>query len=173
MALSMSFKVGVIILSDRAFSGEREDECIPVFRELITPPDFEIAEAVVISDDPTMIEETLKSFIAKEYSLIITSGGTGCSPRDNTPEITARLIDKPTPGVDSAIRRFSETKSRFAIYSRAVSGLAGKSFLINLPGSPRAVREIVEFLLPTIMHPLKLVAGDVKDCNTESTRIKP
>lgn len=166
----MGYQVGIIILSDRAFSGEREDGCIPVFRELLTPPDYEIAEAVVISDDPNMIEQTLRSFIANEYPLIITSGGTGCSARDNTPEVTSRLLDKPTPGVDEAIRRFSQTKSKFAIYSRAVSGLAGKSFVLNLPGSPRAVREILEFLLPTLTHPLKLVAGEVKDCNAENTR---
>lgn len=166
----MSYQVGIIILSDRAFSGEREDGCIPVFRELLTPPDYEIAEAIVISDDPTMIEQTLKSFIANEYPLIITSGGTGCSVRDNTPEVTLRLLDKPTPGVDEAVRRFSQTKSKFAIYSRAVSGMAGKSFVLNLPGSPRAVREILEFLLPTLTHPLKLVRGEVKDCNTENSR---
>lgn len=166
----MGYQVGIIILSDRAFSGEREDGCIPVFRELLTPLDYEIAEAVVISDDPNMIEQTLRSFIANEYPLIITSGGTGCSDRDHTPEITSRLLDKPTPGVDEAIRRFSQTKSKFAIYSRAVSGLAGKSFVLNLPGSPRAVREILEFLLPTLTHPLKLVAGEVKDCNAENTR---
>lgn len=166
----MGYQVGIIILSDRAFSREREDGCIPVFRELLTPPDYEIAEAVVISDDPNMIEQTLRSFIVNEYPLIITSGGTGCSARDNTPEVTSRLLDKPTPGVDEAIRRFSQTKSKFAIYSRAVSGLAGKSFVLNLPGSPRAVREILEFLLPTLTHPLKLVAGEVKDCNAENTR---
>lgn len=168
----MSYQVGIIILSDRAFSGEREDGCIPVFRELLTAPDFEIAEAVVTSDDPPMIKQTLESFIAKEYALIITSGGTGCSVRDNAPEVTSRLLDKPTPGVDEAIRRFSETKSKYAIYSRALSGMAGKSFLLNLPGSPRAVREIVEFLLPTLTHPLKLVAGEVSDCNTEETRVQ-
>ncbi len=167
----MSFQVGIIILSDRAFSGEREDGCIPVFRELLTEPDYEIAEAVIIPDDPAMIKNMLEAFIAKDYALIITSGGTGCSRRDNTPEVTAKLLDKPTPGVDEAIRRFSETKSKYAIYSRAVSGLANRSFLLNLPGSPRAVREIIEFILPTLNHPLKLVAGEVNDCNNESTRV--
>ena len=166
----VSYQVGIIILSDRASSGEREDGCLPVFRELLNPPVFTISETIIASDDPIMIRQSLETFIAKQYALIITSGGTGCGPRDNTPEVTSALIDKPTPGVDEAIRRFSETKSKFAIYSRALSGMAGKSFILSLPGSPRAVREILEYLLPTITHPLKLAAAEVNDCDTKSSR---
>lgn len=168
----MSFKVGVIVVSDRAHSGEREDGCVPVVREVLTLPEFEVSQALVVSDNPRMIKEALESFIAKDYPLVITSGGTGCAMRDNTPEVTAQLLDKPTPGVDEAIRRFSDTKSKYAIYSRAVSGIAGKSFVINLPGSPMAVREILEFIKPTLIHPLKLIAGRVKDCASENTRHK-
>ncbi len=167
----MSYAVGILVLSDRAYTGEREDECLPVFRKLLNPPDFVISETIVSSDDPIMIRESLRSMITKQYALIITTGGTGCSPRDNTPEVTSALLDKPTPGVDEAIRRFSETKSKFAMYSCAVSGVAGKSFILNLPGSPAAVREILEFLLPSLTHPLKLIAGATGDCNSESTRL--
>jgi molybdopterin adenylyltransferase len=146
----MSFTVGVIIMSDRAFDGRREDGCIPVFEELLGGPDFEIAATTIVNDDSELIDKALGSYIADGHNLIFTSGGTGCGLRDNTPEVTARLIDRPTPGIDEAIRRFSESKSMFAIYSRSVSGFAVNSLVINLPGSPRAVREVLEFLLPKV-----------------------
>ncbi len=165
----MPYSVGIIIISDRASRGEREDGCIPVFKETLDNR-FEISETAIVSDDPKNIESALQEFINKQYNLIFTSGGTGCAPRDNTPEVTSNLIERFTPGVDEAIRRFSTTKSAYAIYSRAVSGIAKNSFIVNLPGSPKAVKEIVEFLLPTIEHPLRLIANLVKDCQKELNR---
>ena len=162
----MPYSVGIIIISDRASRGEREDGCLPVFKEALDDR-FEIIDSKIVSDDPEKIESALNEFINKGYSLIFTSGGTGCAPRDNTPEVTKRLIDRFTPGVDEAIRIFSVTKSAYAIYSRALSGITKNSFIVNLPGSPKAVKEIVEFLLPTIEHPLRLVANLVKDCQKE------
>jgi len=162
----MSYSVGIIIISDRASRGEREDGCLPVFKETLDNR-FEISESAIISDDPKNINTALQDFISKGYSLIFTSGGTGCAPRDNTPEVTKKIIERFTPGVDEAIRTFSTTKSAYAIYSRAVSGIAKNSFIVNLPGSPKAVKEIVAFLLPTIEHPLRLVANLVKDCQKE------
>ena len=162
----MSYSVGIIIISDRASRGERQDGCLPVFKQTLDNR-FEIVESVIVSDDPKNIETALQNFIAKDYNLIFTSGGTGCAKRDNTPEVTCKLIERFTPGVDEAIRAFSTTKSAYAIYSRAVSGIAKKSFIVNLPGSPKAVKEIVEFLLPTIEHPLRLIANLVKDCQKE------
>ena len=117
-----------------------------------------------------MIDKSLREFISKNYNLIFTSGGTGFSKRDNTPEITSKLLEKQTPGVDEAIRAFSQTKSAYAVYSRAVSGIVRNSFIINLPGSPKAVKEILEFLLKTIEHPLRLIANQVKDCQKELKR---
>ncbi|HDL01462.1 MAG TPA: MogA/MoaB family molybdenum cofactor biosynthesis protein, partial [candidate division Zixibacteria bacterium] len=145
----MPYSVGIIIISDRASRGEREDGCLPVFKQTLDSR-FEIVESVIVSDDPKNIETALQRFIAKGYNLIFTSGGTGCAARDNTPEVTQKIIERFTPGVDEAIRAFSTTKSTYAIYSRAVSGIAENSFIVNLPGSPKAVKEIVEFLLSTI-----------------------
>ena len=164
----MAYRVGIIIMSDRAASGEREDLVLPVFRELL-PSDFIIGEERIISDDPSEIKRTLGLMIDREINLIFTSGGTGCSARDNTPEVTRELIDKPTPGLDEAIRVFSTSKSKHAIFSRAVSGIANRSFIVNLPGSPLAVREILEFILPLIRHPLKLIGGEIKDCQAEDS----
>lgn len=162
----MSYSVGIIIISDRAYSGERKDGCIDVF-EATLDNRFIIEDRAIVSDDPQLIEKSLRGFINKKYNLIFTSGGTGFANRDNTPEITSKLLEKPTPGVDEAIRTFSQTKSAYAIYSRAVSGIVGNSFIINLPGSPKAVKEILEFLQKTIEHPLRLIANQVEDCQKE------
>lgn len=163
----MSYTVGVIIMSDRAASGEREDGCLPVIRAAIKDTEFSIAESLIVSDEPDAIREALSSFITHGYNLILTSGGTGCTKRDNTPEVTRALLDKPTPGLDEAIRAFSREKSPYASFSRAVSGVAGNSYIINMPGSPKAVGEILEFILPIIAHPLKLIAGAITDCQQD------
>ncbi len=163
----MKYKVGILIVSDRAASGERADGCLPVFKKWLNNSLFEIVLTEIVSDTPVEIEQALKEFIAKNMQLVLTSGGTGCAPRDNTPEVTANLIERPPPGVDEALRRYSAEKAKFAMYSRAVSGIVGSTFIINLPGSPKAVGELMEFLLPTFEHPLKLLASRVADCAEE------
>lgn len=160
------YSVGVIIVSDRAYAGEREDGCLEVFTEIL-PEKYSIISSKIVSDDPNLITDVLEEFVSKEINLIFTSGGTGCAERDNTPEVTKKIIEKFTPGVDEAIRLFSTSKSPNAIYSRGVSGIANKSFIINLPGSPKAVREILEFLLTSIEHPLKLILKQLKDCQED------
>jgi len=161
------FSVSVLIASDRASSGEREDKCLPIFRSLLTKAGFQISKTAVCSDAPQEIRAALALMLENEPDLIFTSGGTGCGPRDDTPDVVEKLLDKRTPGVDEAIRRFSQKKSKYAIYSRGISGLAGKTFLVSLPGSPKAVAEILEFLLPTIVHPLKLISDQIVDCASE------
>jgi molybdenum cofactor synthesis domain-containing protein len=163
----MHFSVGIIIVSDRAADGQREDKSLPVFQHVLSNSAFEIVRTAIIPDDSEAIRSTLRSFIGDGLSLILTSGGTGCAVRDITPDITKEFIGKATPGVDEAIRAFSGAKTGFAMYSRGASGVADRSFIVNLPGSPKAVSEIMEFLLPTIDHPLRLMAGDISDCSTE------
>ena len=164
----MSYSVGIVIVSDRVFSKQREDLCLPLFNSILADTVFDVRETAITSDEPDNIKAVLQELINKRLSLIITCGGTGCSSRDNTPEVTSGLLDKPTPGLDEAIRQFSRDKSRFALYSRGISGVAEKSFIVNLPGSPKAVSEILVFLLPTIEHPLKLIARQIKDCAVET-----
>lgn len=163
----MKFSVAVIIISDRAAVGERTDGCLAVFQTFFKDNNFSLEESTIVSDDPSEIEKALRKFITAEYNLIFTAGGTGCAPRDNTPEVTARLLDKPTPGLDEAIRDFSRTKAPFAMFSRALSGISEKSYIINLPGSPKAVNEILEFVLPLISHPLKLISEHINDCQQD------
>ncbi len=166
-ASGMKYSVGIIIISDRAASGERPDGCLVEFESAFAGSDFEIARSVITSDNPESISAALKQFITEKHQLVLTCGGTGCGPRDNTPKVTERLIEKFTPGVDQAIRTFSQQKIKFAMYSRGVSGLAEQSFIVNLPGSPKAVSEIVPFLLQTIKHPLDLIARQITDCAEE------
>ena len=162
----MSYSVGIIIISDRAYSGEREDKCLDVFKNEIDQR-FEIVDNLLVNDDYEKIKDSLLVFIKKKYRLIITAGGTGCSPRDNTPEATREIIKKFTPGLDEAVRAFSRSITPNAIFSRAVSGITDESFIINFPGSPKAIKEILEFLLPIIEHPLRLIANQVEDCQKE------
>ncbi len=163
----MPYNVAILIISDRAVSGEREDLCIPTFTKALQNTPFAITHTALVSDTPSKIETALTSALASNVNLILTSGGTGCAPRDNTPEVTMRFIERPTPGIDEALRRFSADKAKFAMYSRGVSGITGSTLIINLPGSPKAVRELVEFLLTTLEHPLKLLANQVSDCADE------
>ncbi len=161
------YDVGVIVVSDRAAHGEREDTCIPVFREILADDQFRVVDTAVVPDEIEAIQSLLREMIGKEHNLIFTAGGTGCSPRDNTPEATTPFIEKRTPGIDEAIRAFSARKSPHAAYSRGISGIGGKSLIINLPGSPKAVREILSFLKPTLGHPLRLISGEKIDCASE------
>ncbi|MBU8933511.1 MAG: MogA/MoaB family molybdenum cofactor biosynthesis protein [candidate division Zixibacteria bacterium] len=159
--------VGIIIVSDRAASGEREDTCIPVFRDHLNDDQFSLVHTAVVPDDIKAVQLVLREMIDKEYSLVFTAGGTGCSPRDRTPEATTPFLERRTPGIDEAIRSFSAQKSPHAAYSRGISGIGRKSLIINLPGSPKAVGEILSFLKPTLGHPLRLISGEKIDCATE------
>ncbi|MFH1701270.1 MAG: MogA/MoaB family molybdenum cofactor biosynthesis protein [Candidatus Zixiibacteriota bacterium] len=164
---NMKFSVGIIIVSDRASTGEREDGCIPVFKSSFKNSEYFIECTDIVPDNDEKLTAALNKMIASNISLIFTSGGTGCASRDITPEATSRIIEKPTPGVDQAIRTFSARYSPNAYFSRAISGITKNSFIINLPGSPKAVSEILDFLLPIIAHPLKLIAGQLKDCQED------
>lgn len=161
---------GVIIVSDRAANGTRPDRTIPLIDSILRQSAFHLAQKTIVSDDPEQIEFALGRLLDERLDIIFTSGGTGFSPRDNTPEVTRRFIERFTPGLDEAIRRFSLEKSPFAIYSRAVSGISGRTLILNLPGSPGAVREILEFLIPTLEHPLRLLKGEIKECHPEGAR---
>ena len=165
----MSYQVAILIISDRAARGERADRCLPVFEASLAQCPFEMVRHELCSDDPDDISASLNKLLKTGPHLIFTCGGTGCAARDNTPEVTMDLIDRATPGIDEAIRRFSLAKSSFAMYSRAVSGFAGETLIINLPGSPTAVSEILEFILPTLEHPLRLRRSEVNDCADEHT----
>jgi molybdopterin adenylyltransferase len=155
-------KIGRITVSDRASAGIYADKSGPeierVLREVFSDAQFESA---IVPDEITEISDVLKKFADKTKSdLIVTTGGTGISPRDVTPEATRALLEKELPGFGEIMRVKSFEKVRTAILSRAVAGVRGKSLIINLPGKPSAVRECLEILAPAIREALAHLRGE-------------
>ena len=127
--------------------------------------DIVVAATAVIPDEKEIIKETLKDFAdGKCLDLIVTTGGTGVSPRDVTPEATLAVIDKQVPGMAEAMRQASLAVTPHAMISRAVAGIRGSSLIINLPGSPRGVRENLAVVLPALPHAIEKIKGDQRDC---------
>lgn len=159
------YTAAIVCLSDKGSTGEREDTSTGVIEEILLKNRFEISEKVLISDEYIGIVETLERLCESEkINLILTTGGTGFSFRDNTPEATKRVIQKEVPGISEAIRAYSMTITKRAMLSRGVSGIKGKTLIINLPGSPKAVRESLEYIIDTITHGIDLIIKGSQDC---------
>jgi len=159
----VSYRTAAIILSDRAAAGTRADACIPVIRELLGDA-FLLEDAQVLPDEPAALAAALISLAdVQEYALILTSGGTGLGPRDRTPQTTASVLDYEIPGIGEAMRAASAGFIKTAMLSRSIAGVRGRSLIINLPGSPKAVRETLGIVLPALPHALDLLAGAVID----------
>jgi molybdenum cofactor synthesis domain-containing protein len=150
-----------ITVSDRCSKGETEDVSGAVLVECLNSIDAEIIEKVIVSDDLEPLIETLKFQADREdINLIITTGGTGLAKRDNTPEATLKVIEKQAFGLAEAMRLESRKKTPMAMLSRGVCGIRGKTLIINLPGSPKAVRECFEVIKPVLSHAVSLLAGN-------------
>lgn len=159
----MSFRVALIVLSDRAASGERADACIPVMKERLGEA-YTIASERVMPDDPAALQAALIELAdANQADLVLTSGGTGLSPRDRTPQATAAVLDYEVPGIAEAIRMVSFANVKTAALSRALAGVRHRTLIVNLPGSPRAVAEALDIVLPVIPHALELLGDRVAD----------
>jgi molybdopterin adenylyltransferase len=159
----VSFKVALIVLSDRAASGERADECIPLMKERLGAA-YSIVRQSVLADDPAALQaELIELADSHAADLILTSGGTGLAPRDRTPQATASVLDYEVPGIAEAIRVASIVNTKTAMLSRALAGVRDRTLIVNLPGSPRAVAETLDIVLPVIPHALELLADRVSD----------
>lgn len=151
----------VITVSDACSRGEREDTSGAALTQLLTDLGATIVERRILSDDLDPLAQTLKEFADRsDVNLIVTTGGTGLGPRDNTPEATQRVIEREAPGIAEAIRAESLKATRMAMLSRGVCGVRSGTLIINLPGSPKAVKETFSVIAPVLSHALDLLAGD-------------
>ena len=158
-------RIGVITISDRGFLGEREDASGAVIREMVQGLDAQVAFSTVVPDEVEKITEVLiHGADDMNLDLIVTTGGTGVSPRDITPEATRAVLNREIPGLAEAMRIEGLKKTPYAMISRAVCGIRGRTLIVNLPGSPLAVREGLEVILPAIPHTIAKIQGDPRDC---------
>ncbi len=159
-------QAGIITVSDRSSRGERRDVSGPEIVKWAETMDIEIAAETIVPDEIPEIKKSLIDFAEKGYDLILTTGGTGFAPRDVTPEATRSVIDREAPGFAEAMRAKSLEITPHAVLSRAVSGICRKSLIINLPGSPKAVRENLGFIEKAIPHAVMLLRNEVTDCGS-------
>ena len=152
-----------ITVSDRCASGEQEDLSGALLVDLLRDEGAEIIAHEVLSDDPDALADSLREYAGRDdVNLIITTGGTGFGPRDNTPEVTRQIIEREAPGLAEAIRAESLKQTPMAMISRGVCGICSDALIINLPGSPKAVRDGFAVIRPVLRHAVALLAGNTQ-----------
>ncbi len=156
------YRVAIITVSDKGSKGEREDKSGKVIEELLKSM-AEIVYYSIIPDEKESIKKELMTNVDK-VDLILTNGGTGLHPRDVTPDATLEVIDKEVPGIAEVMRMEGFKKTKQAILSRAVAGIKGKTLIVNLPGSPKAVKESLEVILESLPHAIDKIKGDPTEC---------
>ena len=163
-------RAAILTISDKGSRGEREDLSGPMLREILNKAGFSIAKAEVLPDDQQLLEQELRHLADESrLDLVVTTGGTGVSPQDVTPDATLAVIDREVPGMAEAMRLSSLAKTPHAMLSRAVVGVRGQTLIINLPGSVKGARENMQVLLPALDHALDKIQGDPSDCGNPST----
>jgi len=159
------FKVGILVLSDKGARGEREDTSGETIKQMISSIGAVVTAYEVLPDDKELIADKLLAWCDQErLDLILTSGGTGLSPRDVTPEATAQVVERIVPGIPEAMRAYGLQKTPRAVLSRGISGIRKRTLIINLPGSVRGVRESLEAVMPALPHALETLRGQGGEC---------
>ena len=160
------FSLAWITLSDKGSRGERVDASGPAIRDMVAGAlDLCLARGVIIPDEPRLLKAALvDACLHQGFDFVFTTGGTGVGPRDITPEVTLPLLDKRLPGFERAMTMTSLAKTPHAVISRAVAGTLGNALVVNLPGSPKAVRENLDAILPALRHTVEKLQGDPRDC---------
>ncbi len=159
----MASKINAVIITVSDTREESNDTSGDTLKVLLEACDAKVVDKIIVSDDLTDITQTLFALSEKDYiNLILTTGGTGFAERDNTPEATLAVIEKETPGISETIRAETAKQTKFAMLSRAVSGIRDNTLIINLPGSPKAVKECFAVIKDILPHAINLIKGDTK-----------
>ena len=161
------FSVGIITVSDKGHAGEREDRSGPVIKEIIAQIHGEVVDYRIIPDEKEKIAKEIIRMVDQQHiDLILTTGGTGFSPRDLTPEATLEVIQRQVPGIPEVMRMKSLEITPMAMLSRGIAGIRKKSLIINLPGSPKGASENLEAILPALTHGLLILKGKTGECGS-------
>lgn len=159
------FKVAIVCMSDKGSKGEREDISTQVIERIMIENGYEVSEKILIPDEFQLIKDTLINLCDNNLvDLILTTGGTGFSKRDITPEATEEVIEKRVPGIPEAMRAYSLTITKRAMLSRATAGIRKNTLIINMPGSPKAVEESLNYIVSELKHGLEIMVGSASDC---------
>ena len=158
-------RVAIITSSDSGYAGEREDKSGPVIAEMVTAAGYTVVSQEILPDDYEMLTKRMAEICDSHGAeLILTTGGTGFSVRDIMPETTAAVCERMVPGIPEAMRAYSMQFTPRAMLSRAASGIRKRTLIVNMPGSPKAVRESLEFILPSLGHGLEILTGEATNC---------
>lgn len=158
-------RAAVITSSDSGYAGEREDLSGPLIAKMLEENGYEVVHTILLPDDREMLAKEMARLADEELAeLVLTTGGTGFSPRDCMPEATMDIVERPAPGIAEAIRNYSLAITPRAMLSRAAAGIRKKTLIINLPGSPKAVKESLEYVIPTLEHGLEILTGKATNC---------
>lgn len=159
------YTLGIITSSDKGSKGEREDKSGAVIKEIAEMNGFKVERYVIVPDEK---EDLQREFVYMsdelKLNLVLSTGGTGFSPRDITPEATKEIIERETPGISEAIRMYSLSVTKRAMLSRAASGIRGNTLIVNLPGSPKACKEALDFVLEELKHGIDILNETAKEC---------
>lgn len=157
----MTIRFGILTLSDRSARGEREDLSGPALADLIRAQSWLVVKQTILPDDESRIRDLLVEWAdSREVDIILTTGGTGFSPRDVTPEATHAVVQREASGLAEAMRSASLAKTPHAMLSRAIAGIRGKTLIINLPGSPKGAVENLQIVMPVLGHAVQLLKDD-------------
>ena len=160
----VAYTAAVITVSDRSAAGERPDASGPALVELLAAHGYDVVSTAIVPDEKPKIEAALRAAVADDVALVLTTGGTGFSSRDVTPEATTAVCERMAPGIPEAMRAASMAITPRACLSREVAGICGRTLIVNLPGSPKAARENIEAVIDPIAHGLRILRDGPADC---------